>query len=98
MDKADLSHADLRGVDLRNTELRWANLYRADLRNARLTNSGFLGANFSKANIVGAEFSEEVIKYLEKRGDISGVKVCLKITKEVISYKEYCIRRQEKEC
>ena len=95
LSNADLGHADLSHADLRGATLRFANLNSTNLTYARLTDSDFVSAYLRKVKLEGAEISEEHAEYLEQKGeDISGVKVYIGDTKESISYKEYCNRKQ----
>ncbi len=79
-----MSHANLQGADLQEAKLRYANLSHAD------RDSDFLSANLRKANIDGAKISENDVEYLEDKGDLSQIRVCLIFTEEVVGYEEYC--------
>ena len=61
-EKADFSHADLRGLSLKNADLRFANLEGADLTAVRANYAKFDdctadGACFAEARLTGASFA-----------------------------------------
>ncbi len=78
LNKADLSYANLNGADLREADLR-----KADLKGTKLE-AAYLDLSI---------FDEEQINYLEESYKLNGTRVYIFSTKEIISYEEYCKRR-----
>lgn len=105
LSEADLSGASLKGVDLSKACLFRANLSGADLSEADLNNAELIMTQLNGANLDNVDlsvvvliktiFDEEQVKNLQRKYDLSGVLVYLAETDEVISYKEYCIRKQK---
>lgn len=99
--KADLSEAYLSGAGLRRADLRRANLSGADLSGAYLSEADLNGADLrradlNEADLVGTIFDERQVDILHEKYDLSRSKVILFETDEIISYQEYCIRKQKK--
>lgn len=105
LSEADLSGASLKGVDLSKACLFRANLSGADLSEADLNNAELIMTQLNGANLDNVDlrtvvlirtiFDEEQVKNLQRKYDLSGVLVYLAEIDEVISYKEYCIRKQK---
>ena len=103
LNEADLSGASLKGVDLSKAclfraNLSGADLSEADLNNAELIMTQLTGANLDdvdlgEAVLIKTIFDEEQVKNLQRKYDLSSVMVYLAEIDEVISYKEYCIRK-----
>lgn len=103
LNEADLSGASLKGVDLSKACLFRANLSGADLSEADLNNAELIMTQLTGANLDDVDlgevvliktiFDEEQVKNLQRKYDLSSVMVYLAEIDEVISYKEYCIRK-----
>ncbi len=108
LSRANLSRANLSGADLDETDLSRADLSRADLSRAYLFGANLSGANLSGANLnranllaVGLEyadlfatvFDEKQADELCGKYDMNDSRVYIFKTDEIISYKEYCIRK-----
>ncbi len=96
---AHLSEADLSEADLSIAHLRKADLSVADLSIAHLSGADLIGAYLRKANLSKADldktiFDENQVNLLCEKYDLTDSRVYISKTREVISYKEYCIRKQ----
>lgn len=104
--EADLQGANLRRTDLSRADLSMANLNEADLSGADLQKADLMitrliGANLNEVNLMGADlslarFDEKQVDLLQEKYDLSDSMVYFSKTKEIISYKEYCIIKQKK--
>ena len=97
---ANLIGADLIRVDLIGANLSEANLIGANLSGANLSGANLSGANLSGANLSGAYlretiFDEKHIDMLHKEYDLSQSRVFIPETNEIISYRDYCTRKQK---
>ena len=92
--RADLRGANLREADLRGAYLRKANLRGAYLRGAYLREANLIGADLSEASLSRTIFDEEQVNLLCKEYDLSDSRVYLFKTEEIISYKDFCKRKQ----
>ena len=97
---ANLIGADLIRVDLIGANLSEANLIGANLSGANLSEANLSGANLSGANLSGAYlretiFDEKHIDMLHKEYDLSQSRVFIPETNEIISYRDYCTRKQK---
>lgn len=95
---ADLTGADLREAKLLKTDLRGADLRDTNLRRAGLRGADLRGANLRRTDLIGADlnmviFDETQVKYLEKNYNLKYTRVRIDSTNEIISYEEYCKRR-----
>lgn len=108
---ADLRGASLIGADLRGAYLIGADLERVDLSGAYLIGADLEGeylsevylerADLSEVYLSGADlngtiFNESQVNLLCEKYDLSDSRVYLSETETIISYKEYCIRKQKK--
>lgn len=97
--EADLREANLEGADLKRANLERADLRRVNLNEANLKGANLEGANLNNINLYGANlmstiFDEKQVKYLERWYDLQKIQVVINNTMEVVSYVEYCNRRQ----
>ena len=87
---ANLSGADLSGADLKNCLLQ--QFYLTENNEVQFTNA----VNLKGANLTGTIIDDIQIPFLEKCDiNINDIKVYIKETEEIISYKEYCIRNND---
>ena len=97
---ANLRGADLRGINLRGADLTSANLCGdlrgANLRGADLRRAVLRGVDLTRSELEETIFDERQVDVLHKKYDLDGSRVYIFKTKEVISYKEYCIRKQNR--
>ena len=91
LSRANLSGTNLSGTNLSGTDLSGANLSGANLNGADLREVDLSGANLDKTL-----FDESQIDILHEKYDLSNSRVYLSETGKVISFKEYCIRKQKK--
>lgn len=96
---ANLMKATLVGTNLNRANLMVANLAEANLKGAHLVGANLVGANLEEIKLEDAElqqtiFNEKQVDSLHKKYDLSNSWVYISVTKETISYKEYCIRKQ----
>lgn len=104
--KAELSGADLKKAILVSAHLEETNLTGADLEGANLLGAHLEGANLFRANIFGISlegadinetlFDESQVELLCKKYDLNCSRVFIAKSKEIISYKDYCIRKKKK--
>ncbi len=87
---ANLKKAILREADLRGADLRWANLKKAILVNADLKD-----IRLEEANLKETIFDETQVELLYEKYDLSNSLVALFKIKKIISYEEYCVRKQQ---
>ncbi len=97
----DIVGADLRGASLSETNLRGANLYRANLGRANLCGADLREASLNEIYFFEPCFNEVLLDekqmdFLLEKYDLEGSKVYIFETEEIISYEEYCCRRQKK--
>ncbi len=102
---ADLSEADLNGAKLNGAKLNGANLIRADLirvdlSEADLSGASLIGADLSGVYLIGADlretiFDEKQINMLHEKCDLSQSRVVIPETNEIMSYRDYCTRKQK---
>lgn len=85
----DLSEADLRGADLCLVDFVASNLSEADLRGADLK-----GADFNMAQLRETIFDEKQVEMLHEEYNLWSCKVFISETGEIISYRDYCTRKQ----
>jgi len=85
---ADLNGANLSGVNLSKANLSGAYLNEADLRGADLS-----GADLSNPHFCKTIFDERQVEWLRKKLSLNGSMVYISETDEIISYREYCIRK-----
>ena len=90
LNKAKLNEAKLIRADLRQAKLNGASLNEADLNGADL-----IGADLREANLNETIFDERQVNMLHEKYDLSMSRVVLSETDEVISYQEYCLRKQK---
>lgn len=86
---ADLSVANLYAAYLEGADLSKTNLSQADLRGVKLNR-----VDLSEANLKGILVEEDQADYLYEKYDLVDSLVYLYETDEIISYKEYCNRKQ----
>lgn len=101
----DLSNAQLIETNLLDANLSGANLVEAYLMRVDFSRVMLKRANFTRAKLMGINlsgmelnkniFDEEQIKLLSRGLFIRSTYVFIAETNEVISYKEYCIRKQK---
>ena len=105
LSEANLMEAVLFGAALKKSNLIKANLNKADLREASLRNADLRGAVLIGANIAGMDieganigdviFDEGQIANLEEQQYcLKDAKVYVVKSRDVISYKDYCKRKQ----
>ena len=87
---ASLFAADLRGVDLIGSNLSVASLIGADLRGTSL-----IGVDLSETDLSETTFDEKQISMLQQKYDLSQSRVFIPETNEIISYRDYCTRKQK---
>ena len=95
----NLTKANLTGAYLEEAELIGADLSGANLSGANLSGANLFRANLLEVNLIGTDlmealFDEEQVKLLHKKYDLSNSMVFIFETKEIVDYKEYCIRNQ----
>lgn len=96
--RINLRRANLRRANLRGTNLREANLYEADLEEANLERADLIEANLREINLKGTNLRGTIIDKasvndLEDIYNMRLTKVFDYLTKEIISYEEYCKRK-----
>ena len=91
---AELNGADLVGANLNGADLRGACLVGAYLNGAILDGACLIGADLSEADLSGTIFSEGQVDMPYMKYDLSKSRVLLSEEDKVISYQEYCIRKQ----
>lgn len=89
LEQANLTRADLRGADLESSNLKEAKLSGANLERARFIDAVLTGIDLDHAKLKGAIFDDSQIADLEKNYNLTGTKVYINATQEIISYKEY---------
>ena len=87
--QANLSQANLSGVDLNGVDLSGANLSGAYLVGADLSSAYLLGVELDEAI-----FDEKQVNILCDKCNLRKSKVLLSEENGIISYQEYCIRKQ----
>ncbi len=92
----NLSGAYLRGADLNGAYLSGANLSGANLSGAYLRGADLSGADLRGADLDETVFDESQINMLYEKYDFNNSIVYISETKEIISYKIYCIRKHKK--
>lgn len=94
----NLSRADISEVNLSRANLVGANLVRANLSKTNLSEADLSAANLTGANLSGADlnktiFYEEQVEILHKKYDLSRSNVLTLELEEIISYREYCLKK-----
>lgn len=97
----DIVEADLRGARLSEANLRGANLYGANLGRTNLCGADLREANLNEIHFFEPCFNkvlldEKQTDFLLEKYDLEGSRVYIFETEEIISYEEYCRRRQKK--
>ena len=102
--EADLIGADLIGAYLREADLSVADLSEADLSEAKLSRAKLIGADLSGADLSEANlrradlskttFDEKQVDLLHEKCNFWQSKVFIPETDEIISYVDYCARKQ----
>jgi hypothetical protein len=110
LSKANLSDANFESANLSNTNFFKAKLVNTNFRNAILKDVNFKNANLENANLNGAflenvNFEEANLKNaiinskqlidLENKYNLNCTRIYVDKTMEILSYEEYCKRRQE---
>ena len=93
--EANLRGANLSGADLHGANLRGTNLSGTNLSGAYLNGANLNGANLNGANLSKTIFDAEQVDILHEKIDLSRSRVMLYETNEIISYQEYCNRKQK---
>lgn len=103
--EAQLNEANLMGINLsksilcetnlNKTNLGNVKLIEADLGNADLRGANLRGKYIGTVYLGGTIFDEEQIKYLEQKYSLQGTRVFIEKTNEIISYEEYCNRKNK---
>lgn len=92
---ANLSEADLRRANFKGAFLCNIYLIEADLRGVDLSEAYLSEANLFEAYLSATIFNEEQANILYKNYDLSKSRVLMFKEHEIISYQEYCIRKQK---
>lgn len=95
LEGAYLGRAHLEGAYLGEAYLVRADLGGAHLEGAYLVKANLVGTYLEKANLKETIFDERQVDLLYKKYNLNGSKVYLFDTRDIIDYKEYCIRKQK---
>ena len=93
--ETNLREANLNEADLRRVNLNKANLNRAYLKKANLSEANLSEVNLSGANLKNTIFDEQQVDLLHKKYNLSYSNVYFPKSGKIISYKEYCIKKQQ---
>ena len=93
LNRANLLAADLHIADLRGADLRKADLGQADLSIADLSGADLIEVGLEYADLFATVFDEKQADELCGKYDMNDSRVYIFKTDEIISYKEYCIRK-----
>jgi uncharacterized protein YjbI with pentapeptide repeats len=91
---ADLSKANLEGANLKSADLSGVCLEGANLKSADLSGANMEGANLVEIDLEGAIIDEFDVGFLEEIYNLYNVRVYFNKTREIISYSEYCRRKE----
>ncbi len=95
LSRASLSRADLRRSNLIRAFLTQAYLVQANLRRADLVEADLIETVLFEADLSATLFNDEQVNILYENYDLSKSRVLVSKEDEIISYQEYCIRKQK---
>lgn len=94
LSRINLSGANLSGANLEETDFSEADFGYADLEEADFRYANLEKADFNRANLSETIFDEKQVDTLCKKYDLTGSRVYISETGKIMSYKEYCLKKQ----
>ena len=93
--QANLTLTNLTGANLIQANLIQTNLIQANLTQANLIQANLTLTNLTEVSLNNTIFSQTQIEYFKQSYNFKNSVVYIEKTKEIISYKEYCKRKQK---